>query len=459
VTTLFSDLDFDTATLANLDSLAYREMTPIQAQALPPLLAGRDLIGQAKTGSGKTVAFGLALLQAIDRRHFSAQALVLCPTRELADQVAKELRRLARGHANTKILTLCGGSPFGPQLASLAHGAHIIVGTPGRILKHLRKQSLDLSGLRIVTLDEADRMLDMGFHDDMVTILSETPRQRQTLLFSATFPEGIRELSAAFQNKPVEVTIQEGPGELKIEQRFYEVQKASRLESLVALLAEQQPASCVVFCNTRQDCQEVGDLLKQRGLSALALHGDLEQWERDQVLVRFANKSISVLVATDVAARGLDIKELEAVINLELPQDPEVYVHRIGRTGRAGKSGLALSLFTPSEVRRLTAIEDYLGVRTVQHSAPETGSDIRPELTPTMSTLSVDGGRKQKLRPGDLLGALTANNAIPASQVGSIDIFENISYVAVESRLHRKALKVLNDGNIKGRRFRVRHVR
>ncbi|MEJ2592515.1 MAG: ATP-dependent RNA helicase DbpA, partial [Candidatus Thiodiazotropha sp.] len=353
MTTQFSRLKLDPALLGNLESLGYLQMTPIQAESLPHLLAGHDLIARAKTGSGKTVAFGLGLLNLLDQQTFAVQALVLCPTRELADQVAKELRRLARTSANTKIVTLCGGTPFGPQVGSMEQGTHVVVGTPGRILKHLEKQTLSLGSVRVVVLDEADRMLDMGFYDDITAILSATPERRQTLLFSATYPASIRELSAAFQHDPMEVTVDAQHSDLKIKQRLYEVDKGKRNKTLAALLAQYKPTSSVVFCHTKQQCQEVADELRKLGIPALALHGDLEQKDRDLVLVRFANRSVPVLVATDVAARGLDIKELEAVINYELPRDPEIYTHRIGRTGRAGNKGLALSLFIAAEASRV----------------------------------------------------------------------------------------------------------
>ncbi|SCZ59240.1 ATP-dependent RNA helicase DbpA [Thiohalomonas denitrificans] len=454
--TNFFCLQLDPAVLGNLDSLGYQQMTPIQAEGLPHVLAGSDLIARAKTGSGKTVAFGLGLLNRLDRQRFAVQALVLCPTRELADQVARELRRLARASANTKIVTLCGGTPLGPQVGSLEHGAHVVVGTPGRVLKHLQKGTLTLESVRTVVLDEADRMLDMGFYDDMEVILSATPSQRQTLFFSATYPAIIRELSRAFQRVPVEVSVESQHSELKIRQRFYEVDKGKRTKTLAALLAEHRPVSTVVFCHTRQQCQEVTEELRQRGIQALALHGDLDQKERDLVLVRFSNKSVPVLVATDVAARGLDIKGLEAVINYELPRDPEIYVHRIGRTGRAGSKGVALSLFIPSEAYRVNAIEEY------QNSKAQLGQvrglDL-PEgftLPSPMVTLCIDGGRKQKVRPGDILGALTADNAVPADKVGKMDIFDHVAYVAIERSIRKKALRLLSDGKIKGRRFKVR---
>ncbi len=452
----FSRFRLDPALLANLETLGYLQMTPIQAESLPHLLAGRDLIAKAKTGSGKTVAFGLGLLSRLERQSFAVQALVLCPTRELADQVARELRRLARASANTKVVTLCGGSPFGPQVGSLEHGAHIVVGTPGRILKHLQKGTLALRNISTVVLDEADRMLDMGFYDDMAAILAATAPGRQTLLFSATYPATIRELSGAFQRDPVEVSVESQHSERNIKQRFYEVEKGKRTRTLAALLAEYRPASTVIFCHTRQQCQEVTDELQQRGIPAIALHGELEQKERDLVLVRFSNRSASVLVATDVAARGLDIKELEAVINYELPRDPEIYIHRIGRTGRAGSKGLALSLFIPSEAYRVNAIDEYQGSKAQLEQVRSLDLPEGFSLTPPMVTLCIDGGRKEKVRPGDILGALTAEEAVPADKVGKIDIFDHVAYVAIDRSIRKKALRVLSEGKIKGRRFKVR---
>ncbi len=457
VNTDFACLKLDPALLANLETLGYHRMTPIQAEGLPHVLAGKDLIAQAKTGSGKTVTFGLGLLEPLERQDFSVQALVLCPTRELADQVAKELRRLARASANTKVVTLCGGAPFGPQVGSLEHGAHIVVGTPGRVLKHLQKGTLTLQRVRTVVLDEADRMLDMGFQTDMAAILAATPSQRQTLFFSATYPPTIQELSGTFQKEPVSVRVESQHSELNIRQRFYEVDKGKRTKTLAALLAQYRPASTVVFCHTRQQCQEVTDELQQRGIPALALHGDLEQKDRDLVLVRFSNNSVPVLVATDVAARGLDIKELEAVINYELPRDPEIYIHRIGRTGRAGSKGLALSLFIASEAYRVNAIDEYQGTEA-QLEQVRGGLDLPEDFTLTapMVTLCIDGGRKDKVRAGDILGALTAENAVPADKVGKIDIFDHVAYVAIDRTIRKKALRVLSEGKIKGRRFKVR---
>ena len=434
-------------------------MTPIQAQSLPAILKGRDLLAQAKTGSGKTAAFAIGILHKLEVKTYRTQALVLCPTRELADQVSKELRLLARAIPNTNILTLCGGKPMGPQLASLERNPHIVVGTPGRVLKHLGKGTLKPDALNMLVLDEADRMLDMGFHDDIMSIIKMTPRQRQTLLFSATYPDEIKEISHAIQIDPVDIRVESLHDNKQIEQIFYEIQKGERTKTLVALLQHYRPESSVVFCNRKQQCQELAEELWQQGFHAQALHGDLEQRERDQVLVQFANKSSSVLIATDVAARGLDIKDLEAVINFELSPDPEIHIHRIGRTGRAGNAGLALSLFMASEAKKVTAIEDFQNspVRMDKTGSLKTREDFR--LSPPMVTLHINGGRKNKVRAGDILGALTANTNLPGKQIGKIDISDYHAHVAVERPVAKQALKILAEGKIKGHRFRVRKLR
>ena len=434
-------------------------MTPIQEQSLPAILEGKDVQAQAKTGSGKTAAFAIGILHKLEVKTYRTQALVLCPTRELADQVSKELRLLARAIPNTNILTLCGGKPMGPQLASLERNPHIVVGTPGRVLKHLGKGTLKPDALNMLVLDEADRMLDMGFHDDIMSIIEMTPRQRQTLLFSATYPDEIKEISHAIQIDPVDIRVESLHDNKQIEQIFYEIQKGERTKTLVALLQHYRPESSVVFCNRKQQCQELAEELWQQGFHAQALHGDLEQRERDQVLVQFANKSSSVLIATDVAARGLDIKDLEAVINFELSPDPEIHIHRIGRTGRAGNAGLALSLFMASEAKKVTAIEDFQNspVRMDKTGSLKTREDFR--LSPPMVTLCINGGRKNKVRAGDILGALTANTNLPGKQIGKIDISDYHAHVAVERPVAKQALKILAEGKIKGHRFRVRKLR
>ena len=452
----FSSLPLKPALLENIESLGYTHLTPIQAETLPYILEGKDVIAQAKTGSGKTAAFGIGLLSRLDFISFRVQALVICPTRELADQVCKEIRRLARFTQNIKVQSLCGGVPFGPQVGSLEHGVHVVVGTPGRLQEHLRKRSLRLSNLKVLVLDEADRMLDMGFEEVITEVISYAPTHRQTLLFSATYSDPIREISQKFQYKPVSVTIDSSHHDSVIEQRFYQIQKSQRINALGYLLAFHRPESTVVFCNTKRECQDIESALNNSGFSVQALHGDLDQKHRDQVLVRFANNSCSILVATDVAARGLDIKELQAVINYDLPWDPEIYVHRIGRTGRAGKKGLAFSLCTEQELNRVVAIEEY-------QSIPAKWDEIAPfEMTyeqrfePPMVTLWIDGGRKDKVRPGDILGALTGATGIEGSDVGKIDVFDAHAYVAIKKNSVDKALVCLKNGKIKGRNFMVR---
>ena len=452
----FSALPLKPALLENIESLGYTQMTPIQAESLPLMLEGKDVIAQAKTGSGKTAAFGIALLSRLDVASFKVQALVVCPTRELADQVCKEIRRLARFTQNIKVLSLCGGVPFGPQLGSLEHGVHIVVGTPGRLQEHLRKRSLRLNHLKVLVLDEADRMLDMGFEEAVRDVISYTPNHKQTLLFSATYSDPIRAMSQAFQFKPVTVSIEHSHHDSGIEQMFYSTTKAHRINALGYLLAYHRPESTVVFCNTKRDCHDVASALENCGFSVQALHGDLEQKHRDQILVRFANKSCSVLVATDVAARGLDIADLQAVINYELPWDAEIYVHRIGRTGRAGKKGLALSLCTEAELPRVKAIEDYQNTSSVWDEVAPFHLSYEERFQPPMVTLWIDSGRKDKIRAGDILGALTGEAGIAGSEVGKIDIFDAHAYVAITQASVNKALACLKSGKIKGRSVMVR---
>jgi ATP-dependent RNA helicase DbpA len=434
-------------------------MTPIQAQSLPAMLKGRDLLAQAKTGSGKTAAFAIGLLHRLEARASQTQALVICPTRELADQVSGEIRRLARAMPNTRVVTLCGGKPLASQLVSLQKNPHIVVGTPGRLLKHLEKGSLNLDGLNTLVLDEADRMLDMGFHDDIMRIIERAPRQRQTLLFSATYPDAIKTISDTIQNDPLEIRVESSHHNKKIKQVFYEIQKGERTAILTALLEHYRPESSLIFCNRKQQCQELADELWQQGFHALALHGDLEQQERDQVLVQFGNKSTSILIATDVAARGLDIKDLNAVINFELSPDPEIHIHRIGRTGRAGNEGLAISLYMAAELFRIEAIEAFQNspVAIDKTASLKTRENFR--LSPPMVTLCINAGRKDKLRAGDILGALTANTGLPGKQIGKIDIADKLAWVAVERPIAKQALKILTEGKIKGRKFRVRKLR
>jgi ATP-independent RNA helicase DbpA len=452
----FSALPLNPATLANLQRLGYERMTPIQAASLPPALLGKDLIAQAKTGSGKTAAFALSLLANLNARRFAVQSLVLCPTRELADQVTAEVRRLARAEDNIKVVTLCGGVPLRGQIATLEHGAHIVVGTPGRVMDHLERGSLQLDALNTLVLDEADRMLDMGFFDDIATVARQCPAARQTLLFSATYPEGIAKLAGQFMRDPVTVTVEAQHTGGVIEQRWYEVKENERLAAVARLLEHFRPASTLAFCNTKARCREVAALLQAKGFSALALFGELEQRERDQVLVRFANRSCSVLVATDVAARGLDIANLAAVINVDVTPDAEVHIHRIGRTGRAGENGLALNLASLDEMGAVGRIDQLQGQASAWRPLDELVPTGDGPLVPPMATLHIQGGRKEKIRPGDVLGALTADLGYAREQVGKIDVNEFSTYVAVERGIAKQVAFRLGQGKIKGKSVKVR---
>lgn len=456
--TAFAALDLHPALLENLSTLGYLTMMPIQAQGLPRILGGEDVIAQAKTGSGKTAAFALGVLQKLDVKRFRVQALVLCPTRELADQVAREIRRLARAIHNIKVLTLCGGAPFGPQIGSLEHGVHIVVGTPGRVEAHVRKGTLMLTELNMLVLDEADRMLDMGFQESLDAIIQGLPVQRQTLLFSATFPEQIQSMAQRVMREPVVVCVEDAHDRDSIRQIFYRVDDDQRISALILLLMQHRPEATLIFCNTKRESQAVADALGRSGFSALALHGDLEQKVRDQTLACFANRSTSILVATDVAARGLDIDSLDAVINYHIARETAVHLHRIGRTGRAGSKGLACTLYSEKENYKVARLTDYLQQSIDTALLPPLSLLNVPAWQPTMVTLQIDGGKKQKVRAGDILGALTGRKGVSGDEVGKINIFDNFAYVAINRTVADTALKKLGNGKLKGRSFRVRRI-
>ncbi|SET57132.1 ATP-dependent RNA helicase DbpA [Thalassotalea agarivorans] len=434
-------------------------MTAIQASSLPHIINGKDIIAQAKTGSGKTAAFGLGVIQNLDVSLFRIQSLVLCPTRELADQVAKEIRRLARTIHNIKVLTLCGGMPFGPQKGSLEHGAHIIVGTPGRIEDHLSRGTLNLNHLNTLVLDEADRMLDMGFQDALDNIINQCPRKRQTLLFSATYPKQIQQIAASILNNPETVKEESLHQSASIDQHFFQVSgNEQRLSALEILLNTYQPVASVIFCTTKAETSAVANALVNSGYSCVALHGDLEQRDRDQTLVQFANKSARILVATDVAARGLDIDNVELVINYHLPKDSEVYVHRIGRTGRGDSHGLACTLISDKEIPKLLRLEEYMKQPFETEPLPTISESCKP-LSAQWTTIQIDAGKKQKLRPGDILGALTSSKQIKGDDVGKIHMFSNTAFVAIAKPVARKALALITNEKMKGRKFRARQIR
>ena len=442
--------------LSNLDQLGYSSMTPIQSASLPLALVGKDLIAQASTGSGKTAAFGIVLVEKLLPADFAVQALILCPTRELADQVSQEIRRLARATGNVKVVTLCGGVALRGQVQSLEHGAHVVVGTPGRIMDHLERGSLKLKGLKTLVLDEADRKLDMGIFDDIAKVARQCPTPRQTLLFSATYPDGIAKLAAQFMKEPQTVRVQTQHSAAKIKQIFIEVKESERLHAVSQVLLHFRPESTLAFCNTKQQCRDLVADLQGQGFSALALYGELEQRERDQVLIQFANRSCSILVATDVAARGLDVAQLEAVVNVDVTPDSQVHIHRVGRTGRADAEGLAVTLASLNEMGNVGKIEVLQGRESVWQPLSSLTPTGKGMLVPAMATLQIVGGRKEKIRAGDVLGALTGEAGFTREQVGKINVNEFSTYVAVQRQVAAQAVEKLSHGRVKGRSVRVR---
>ncbi|MFN8767249.1 MAG: ATP-dependent RNA helicase DbpA [Lysobacteraceae bacterium] len=456
MTTAFATLGLPEPLARACDSLGFTEPTPVQREAIGPALAGRDLLAPARTGSGKTLAFGLPLLAKIEPAALRTQALVLCPTRELADQVAKDLRAAARFLPNLKLVTLCGGIPLRPQLASLEVAPDVVVGTPGRLLELIAENALSLEHVATFVLDEADRMLDMGFIDDIRTLAKRLPKTAQTLLFSATFSEDIRAIAATLLREPVEIAaaLDDAP---KIDEWVHVVEGGQRHWAVMQVLADKAPEATLVFCNTRKETAALTEALQREGFAADALHGDLEQREREEVLARFANGSLRVLVATDVAARGIDIAGLPMVLSAEIASDADQHVHRIGRTGRAGETGLAVSIVTPSEGHWRRSIEAARGAPFQERGLRL--SQQRPKPLPAaFRTLQIDAGRQDKLRPGDVMGALTGAAGLPAEAVGKISLYPTRCYVAVARAQAEKALAKLREQGIKGRKLRVKAI-
>jgi ATP-independent RNA helicase DbpA len=409
------------------------------------------------------------LLQSIALKPRRVQALILCPTRELCAQVAREVRKFGRKQMGLQVLVVAGGQPFRPQALALQGGVHVVVGTPGRVLDHVTRRTLQLQSVTHLVLDEADRMLDMGFEDDMREILGACPPTRQTALFSATFPPVIEAISRSYQRQPVRVTIEdETDGESvvspDIRQLVVESAHEDKMATLLWLLREHQPQSCIVFCNFKAGASELAAALEASGVSATALHGDLEQRDRDKVLAKFRNRSVRALIATDVAARGLDVEAVDVVINYDLPPKPDSYVHRIGRTGRAGRAGTAIAIATPREQHKIAAIEAYTSVSLQRVKRPSASRAATVPAAPQkqlaeMTTLRLGAGRKNKLRPGDILGALTGEaGGLPGDAVGKIEIHDFFAYVAVRRDLAATARDSLLAGRIKGRKIGVELV-
>ncbi|HYO98110.1 MAG TPA: ATP-dependent RNA helicase DbpA [Polyangiaceae bacterium] len=456
----FSQLHLSPALLEVVAELGLQRLTPIQAQSIPVLLSGSDLIGQSQTGSGKTLAFALPMLEKLRLDTREVGALVLCPTRELCAQVARELRKLGRRQPGLAVLVLAGGEPVRPQAEALERGVHVVVGTPGRVLDHLRRRTLKVHRVATVVLDEADRMLDMGFQEEMEKILKALPPARQTAFFSATFPETIDALSHKYQKNRVLVRIEKEES-LDIRQLLVMVEPEDKLNVLLRVLQTHAPESALVFANLKVTVAQIEKVLLANGMSAACLHGDLEQTQRDRVMAKFRNGSTRVLIATDVAARGLDVQNLDLVVNYDLPNQTEVYVHRIGRTGRAGKTGLAVSLATRHEQETLDAIERYTAIALERSAAAPTAGRAAPTAARAiqhakMDTLRISGGRKDKLRPGDILGALTGEaGGLSSEDIGKIEIHDHFAYVAVAKSVSQAAQRSLKEGRIKGRRFLV----
>lgn len=450
----FSALGLKPELLASLAKAGWSTPTTIQQRSIPPALEGRDLVGQAETGSGKTGAFGLPILQTIDPSLSVVQALVLCPTRELAQQVAEALRVMGARIPNLRVLTTCGGHPVRDQQRALTNGGHIVVGTPGRLNHLLRTGHLLLDSVGALVLDEADRMLDMGFAEQVSSIVQQTPAGRQTLLFSATFPEGVTELSSQTQSNPLRISTQSAPLDA-ISQSVIHTDRSDRLPLIARLLSEEAPSRALVFCETRSDCARVAEFLRHHGASAAALHGELTQRERDEAILRFMGESLRVLAATDVAARGLDVPALPMVIISEPSRSPEVHVHRVGRTGRAGEQGEAITIVTSTvEDQRLQDIEAFCGIEIPLRHPPSVSTDL-DHLQAPFRTLLILSGRRDRIRKGDVLGALVREAALPPDAVGQIELRENICAVSIRPMYARQAERALARGRIKGRRVRA----
>lgn len=456
----FNQLNVKKELLKAIEVLGFSQMTPIQTKCLPFILQGEDVIGQGKTGSGKTVCFGLGVLSNFDEKLMKVQSLILCPTRELSVQVAQTIRKLAQHIHNVKVLTITGGTPIAPQINSLEYGAHIIVGTPGRIMDHIDRKTINLSKLKVLVLDEADRMMDMGFKDDLDFIVNRTPSSKQTLLFSATFPEEIQAISSSIQRNPQYVKVEDQVENIDINQIFYYAENADhRFDIVKDLLYQIKPKSCLLFCERKFEAEELGNRLLDEGFFASSIHGDLEQRDRETVLTKFMNNSISILVATDVAARGIDIDNLELVINYEVSKNPEMHVHRIGRTGRAGNKGMAINLVHDKEKYKLERIEEYLQKKfEIQKYHISIKDEDKIAFQPSKKTLLINGGKRQKLRAGDILGALTAGGEISGDEVGKIDVLDQRSYVAVEFSKARIALNKITQEKVKGKLYKAKFI-
>jgi len=445
----FTDLSLPQEVLKNLNSLNYKTPTPIQKETIPLIQEGKDVIAKAKTGSGKTLAFSLPLLLKLDEKEHFPQALIIAPTRELCEQIAGEIQKLARYKSDVKLITLYGGTSLTRQVASLEKGADILVGTPGRLLDHFSRETIHLGQIKTLILDEADRMLDMGFADDILKLVSNLPKERQSLLFSATYPENIDKLTKVILKNPVEVNVESKESKVDIEELVYSVEDKEK--ALLTTLKHFQPSLAIVFCNTKIKTVEVSEYLNNKGFDVATLNGDLEQYERQEMLLQFSNGSLPVLVATDLAARGLDVEGVDMVINFDVPMKKEDYTHRIGRTGRADRSGLAVTLCDEYGLRKLSEIKPELQTQNINTLSPNKNFYMQGSV----ATLCIDGGKKKKVRAGDILGTLCKDIGIENKQIGKINVYATHSYVAIDKSVIKKAFNGLKNGKIKGKKLRI----
>lgn len=519
----FDELNIDERILRAIENMGFEETSPIQTQAIPAVCEGIDVVGQAQTGTGKTAAYTIPMLMKIDPQIKKPQAIVLCPTRELAVQVAEEIRKLAKYMSDIKVLPVYGGQEIVRQIKSLKTGVQIIVGTPGRVMDHMRRKTVKFDNINMVILDEADEMLDMGFREDMETILTETPEDRQTVMFSATMPKAIMDIARNFQKDArIIKVVRKELTVSNIEQFYYEVRPKNKTEVLCRLIDIYNPRLSVVFCNTKRQVDELISELKGRGYFADGIHGDMKQQQRDRVMDDFRSGKVDILIATDVAARGIDVDDVDMVFNYDIPQDEEYYVHRIGRTGRAGRSGMALSFISGKEVYKLKDIERYCKTKILAKPVPSlddvkntkldnmfdkirqtieeggltdmvnlveehvnqeeyTSMDMAAALLKMligdtldredeveefhfdtdkddsrMVRLFINIGKKDKIKPANILGAIAGESGMPGKLVGAIDMMDNYTFVDVPAIHAEKILKAMNDNvQIKGRRVNV----
>ena len=519
----FEELNIDERILRAIEDMGFEETSPIQTQAIPAVCEGIDVVGQAQTGTGKTAAYTIPMLMKINPQIKKPQAIVLCPTRELAVQVAEEIRKLAKYMSDIKVLPVYGGQEIVRQIKSLKTGVQIIVGTPGRVMDHMRRKTVKFDNINMVILDEADEMLDMGFREDMETILTDTPQDRQTVMFSATMPKAIMDIARNFQKdaKVIKVVRKELTVS-NIEQFYYEVRPKNKTEVLCRLIDIYNPRLSVVFCNTKRQVDELISELKGRGYFADGIHGDMKQQQRDRVMDDFRSGKVDILIATDVAARGIDVDDVDMVFNYDIPQDEEYYVHRIGRTGRAGRSGMALSFISGKEVYKLKDIERYCKTKILAKPVPSlddvkntkvdnmfekikqtieeggltdmvnlveehvnqeeyTSMDMAAALLKMligdtleredevenfhfdidkddsrMVRLFINIGKKDKIKPSNILGAIAGESGMPGKLVGAIDMMDNYTFVDVPAIHAEKVLKAMNDNvQIKGHRVNM----